>query len=374
MKKVLVLGVSGSIGYSTLNVIRKHRDLFSLCGASAHKNKAFLESIRLEFNIKALALTGSQQNEDSFYSGPNAIEALINASKPDIIVNGIAGSAGLAPSMLALKSGIDLALANKETIVMAGSLIKKTAIKHGASILPVDSEHAALFELSKNQKSTEIKNLWLTASGGPFRTRELKSFPQITLEETLAHPTWKMGHKISVDSATMANKGLELIEAVHLFDMSPDKIKVVIHPTSQVHSLIETIEGSFYAQLSNPNMQLPILNALSWPLKVKSDIGQLDIFNLQLNFSKPEEQRYPMLNIAYQAAKRALSAPLVYNAANEAAVEAFLNKQISYLQIPKIVETILNRSEDCNLCSLKEILELNELTYKQTEQLIMEMK
>lgn len=365
MKKILLLGASGSIGSSALSIIRRHSDRFQLCGASCHNNADELTSIGAEFQTTELALSGSTSGPRSFkYSGPKGIIELIESSNADVVINGIAGSAGLAPSARAIELGKDLALANKETVVMAGPVIRSLCKKSGSLILPVDSEHAALFELLHGRKMEEVDSLWLTASGGPFRKRSLKSFPEITLEETLNHPTWNMGKKITIDSATMANKGLELIEAVQLFDMEPSRIRVVIHPSSQVHSLIRTVEGSFYAQISDPDMRLPILNALSWPEKIPSDAGKLDIFNLNLKFSAPDFKRYPMLKLAYEAAETGGTAPIIYNAANEAAVAAFISGSIKYNDIAVHVEQALESASPQQLTVLDDIIALNNECYE----------
>lgn len=335
MKKILLFGASGSIGKSTLEVIRKHPDKFLLCGAHCHSDKDFLDKIKNEFNITTTALSYCEDN--SIY------QKLIDNAKPDIVVNGIATSAGLFASYTTLKNGIDLALANKESLVMAGSLLKKEAKKSGAHILPVDSEHWGLFSLLQDKKIETIKSLWLTASGGPFLNRPLHEFKSITPIEATNHPTWKMGKKISIDSATMANKGLELIEAVELFNMDESKIKVTIQPTSHVHALMQTIDGSFYAQISNPTMQLPILNALSYPDIINSDIGGLDLSELTLVFKQPEPQRYPLLALAREAVKIGAWGKVAYNAANEAAVDFFIQNKIKFTQIANVVENVLSK-------------------------------
>ena len=357
------MGASGSIGKSTIKIIEKHPKQFTLVGASAHTNVKYLTKLEKLFKLKELALSGKTDTNKIKYSGKNAIEELINNTTADIVVNGIAGSAGLIPSITIIKKGLDLALANKETIVMAGELVKKLAKENDVKILPVDSEHAALAELLHGKKRDEIESLWLTASGGPFLNRELSTFKYITIEQALAHPTWKMGKKISIDSATMANKGLELIEAVKLFDMDVSKIKIVIHPGSKVHSLIKTVEGSFFAQISDPDMSLPILNALSWPKKIKSDIGKLDIYNLNLSFSKPDFKRYPILKLAYETAEKKGAAPIIFNASNEAAVDAFLGGKISYNQIPTVIENGLRDNPKIDLFNLEDILKLNQTYY-----------
>lgn len=366
MKQVLLLGASGSIGNSTLDIIRRYPNEFQLCGASTHQNREMLSAIGQEFHLENLALSHEVHSKNSSfrYKGKEGVIALIEEAKPDIVLNGIAGSAGLLFSYEVLKRGIDLALANKESLVMAGALIKAEAKKKNCQLLPVDSEHSALFHLLEGRASQTVKRLWLTASGGAFRTRPLESFAKIGVEEALKHPTWKMGKKITIDSATMANKGLELIEAVQLFDVEPEKISVVIQPSSQVHSLIQTCEGSFYAQLSNPDMRIPILNALSWPRLLESDLGKLDFEQLNLSFSLPEKERYPLLYLAYEAAKEGFHACIAFNAANEAAVESFCRGEIGYLQIAQVVQSLLETVNPFEM-EINTILHQNEIYYKE---------
>lgn len=358
MKRVLLLGASGSIGKNTIEVIKKHPDEFILCGAHCHTNKPFLEKLKQEFKLKSIALS---KNEDK-----ELYTRLIEDSKPDIIVNAIASSAGLQASFDSLRLGIDLALANKESLVMAGDILKEEAKKRTANILPIDSEHWGLFSLLEGKEKSFVKRLWLTASGGPFLHKPLDEFKDISLNQALSHPTWKMGKKISIDSATMANKGLELIEAVKLFDIEPEKIEVVIQPSSHVHALIQTIDGSFYAQLSNPTMKVPILNALSYPTIIESDVGQLDFSNLSLNFLLVQKERYPLLWLAREALTIGNWGVLAYNAANEAAVEAFILGKIAFPHIYKVVEHIIYNQKRVELISIDSIIEEHSAIYEST--------
>ena len=267
-KKILVLGCTGSIGSSTLDIVRRFPDLFSVCGLTAHTRKTELEKLCKEFSC-----TNAAAAENS----PDKIRCVIEKSKADIAVNGIAGSAGLMPSVWCLQNNINLALANKETVVMAGPLIKELASAKGRSVIPVDSEHSALFFLIERFGKKHVSSLILTASGGPFRTLSADKLASVTLEDALKHPTWNMGKKISIDSATLANKGLEVIEACRLFDMPPEKVKVAVHPQSLVHSLIQTVDGDLYAQISEPDMRRPILSALTWPEAIENDLKKLDL-------------------------------------------------------------------------------------------------
>jgi 1-deoxy-D-xylulose-5-phosphate reductoisomerase len=237
---------------------------------------------------------------------------------------------------------MDLALANKETIVMAGPLIRALARRSGAAILPIDSEHSALFHLLRGRSPEQVERLVITASGGAFRTTPLEQFPGLTPQDALRHPTWDMGAKITIDSATMANKGLEVIEAHHLFDVPPEKIEVLIHPQSCIHSLVRTLEGSYYAQISAPDMRIPIQNALTYPQIAESPFGELDFAATTLSFERPDPERYPLLELAYEAIRRGGSYPLAYNSANEIAVAAFMEERIGYPQISELVRELLN--------------------------------
>jgi 1-deoxy-D-xylulose-5-phosphate reductoisomerase len=349
MKKIVILGCTGSIGTSTLNIIREFPNKFSVCGLTAHTNHKKLYELSKEFNCLNALLT----KEDS-----TAIKKVIANSGADIVVNGIAGAAGLEPSVFTLQEGIDLALANKETIVMAGSIVKNLAKKNHCHIFPVDSEHSAIFNLIENYGKKTVDTIILTASGGPFRTWPKDKLTTATPNDALKHPTWKMGKKITIDSATLANKGLEVIEASLLFDMPPEKIQVIVHPQSLVHSLIRTKDGVLYAQISNPDMRHPILSALTWPEYTPNSLEKLDLSTLigkqsqnnpvgdglNLQFFPPRTEDFPMLNLAYDALKKDGAYTIAYNAANEIAVDAFLKNKIDFYAISKITKTVL--SED----------------------------
>jgi 1-deoxy-D-xylulose-5-phosphate reductoisomerase len=257
-------------------------------------------------------------------------------------VNGISGAAGLEPSMAAIDSGSHLALANKETLVMAGPLVFSRAREKNVKILPVDSEHSAIFHLIEAHGAAGVEEILLTASGGPFRKLSWEEMGAVSAQEALAHPTWNMGPKITIDSASLANKGLEVIEAVRLFNVPPEKITVLVHPQSVVHSMVRMKDGAVYAQLSRPDMRLPIHAALYWPEQKAADLGRLDFRGLCLEFEEPDRERFPMLDLAYGAARRGGLYPCVYNGANEAAALAFLEGRIGFLDIPRIVEYVLN--------------------------------
>ncbi|MDR1108646.1 MAG: 1-deoxy-D-xylulose-5-phosphate reductoisomerase [Spirochaetaceae bacterium] len=346
-KKVAVLGATGSIGTSALDVLRAGPDDFEVVLLSCHGNTRGLRELLREFPAARPAVSGPVPSEEAAgvkaYSGSQGLLRAIAESGADVVVNGIAGAAGLPPSLAALEAGADLALANKETIVMAAPLVCALAERYHKKILPVDSEHSAIFNLLEAHGKEGLDKILLTASGGPFRTLPAERFKFITPEEALVHPTWNMGPKITVDSATLANKGLEVIEAAGLFGVGPEKISVVIHPQSIVHSMIALRDGGVYAQLSKPDMRFPIHNALYWPERRFFPFGALPFEGLTLEFDPPDYKKFPLLPLAYEAVKRGGCYPAVYNAANEAAVTAFLAKKIGFLDISAVVEYVFNR-------------------------------
>ena len=317
-----------------------------------------LNNIAAKFSIKNLALTGKKPESPAVrYHGKSGLLDMINDTQADIVVNGLAGSEGLVPSVVSLKSGKNLALANKETIVMAGSFITQLAAECGKKIIPVDSEHSAIFHLLQNRNLDDIEEIIITASGGAFRDLTIDEMKNVKLEDALKHPNWSMGEKITIDSASMANKGLEVIEAHQLFNFPLAKIKVLIHPQSMVHSLIRTIEGSLYAQISSPDMRVPIQNALSWPQTGPSLFGRLDLDGVTLSFTAPDIKKYKMLKLAYEAAEAGPGYNIAYNAANEVAVGFFMKKKIEFAAIPRIVEKTLSSTIPVNISSIEEIIE-----------------
>jgi len=366
-KKIIILGATGSIGKGTLDVIRENRDKFEITAISAHNNKDALITISNEFDIPILVLSGRNSDDTAIaYSGNDGILKMLKNTEADIVVNGIAGSDGLMPSVVSLQSGKNLALANKETIVMAGKLIMDLAKDREKKIIPVDSEHSAIFHLLENRNADSVEEIILTASGGPFRLKPLEEFKNITLDDALKHPTWEMGKKITIDSATMANKGLEIIEAHELFLLPGDKIKVLIHPESRVHSLIRTKDSSMFAQISDPDMRVPIGNALFYPELMTSSFGKLDLTDQTLTFFQADFQRYPLLKSAYETIALGGAYPLAYNAANEMAVGYFINKKINYTEIPEIVSNILLDDWSIKPGSFDEIFETDLLVRKKT--------
>ena len=331
-KRLLVLGCTGSIGSQTLDIVRSMRDDFEVVGLSAGQNSSKLEELCGEFKCRGTLFARD---------GIQGIKDLIDSSNADMAVNGIAGSAGLEPSVLVLEKGINLALANKETVVMAWDLIKEIAKDHNASIIPVDSEHSAIFNLIQKIGSDNLSQIVITASGGPFRTYTKDQLKNITVEQALNHPTWNMGRKITIDSSTLANKGLEVIEACRLFDFSPDRVKVIVHPQSLVHSLVRTRDGMLYGQISNPDMRHPIFGALVWPDYRENYLEPFDLSGCEMTFYPPRLDDFPLLKMAYNCASKGNSYTIAFNAANEVAVHAFLDKQIGYQDINLCVEETL---------------------------------
>ena len=353
-KKIAMLGATGSIGGSTIDVIRECLDCCEPVLFSARSSCKPLLPLTREFPAAAFAFeelspdhVPDDFNRRRLFCGKDAVVRALEETRPDLAINGISGSAGLLPSLKTVELGGGLALANKESVVMAWDLLKTTAAKSGAKIVPVDSECSAVFHLVMRHGKENLAGIVLTASGGPFRTWTLEQMRRIKIEDALKHPTWTMGPKITLDSASLANKGLEVIQISKIIDVPADMIQVSIHPQSIVHSMIQVSDGAVYAALSNPDMRLPIHQALHYPAVKASRWGKMN-FNmdsaapLSLAFEKPDMEKFPMLKLAYQAAKNGGFYPLCYNAANEAAAERFVKGNISFLDIPKIVETVLN--------------------------------
>ncbi len=355
-KKVLVLGCTGSIGTSTLDIIRSFPERFELVGLTAYTKKEELVKIAKEFNC----------NNIFFPNKDKSINDFIKETQAHIAVNGISGAAGLMPTVSALEAGMDVALANKETIVTAGSLILDLAKNKNKKIIPVDSEHSAIFSLIEKFGEKAVENIILTASGGPFKYLEKDLLPKVKPQDALKHPTWNMGKKITIDSATLANKGLEVIEASILFNKKVENIQVVIHPESIIHSLVQTIDGIMYAQLSPPDMKHPILTALSYPEYVTNSLTKLDISKqISLSFSPPRFSDFPMLSLAYNAVKLGGSYSIAYNAANEVAVHSFLEGKIGFTDIAVVTDKVLSK-DWTRLCSgFDEIAFMDELARKE---------
>jgi len=365
-KNLVLLGATGSIGESTLRVIRKHPDKLQLIGISALKNANKLASIAHEFGVGKVHLAQSPDirpelpSTSTFLTGENSLLELASWDEADIILIAVVGAAGLAPTLAALEAGKDVVLANKESLVVGGQLVVETARRTGARILPADSEHNAVFQCLAGQPDKVLDSLALTASGGPFRDWPVDQLSQVTKEQALQHPNWVMGPKITVDSATMANKGLELIEAKWLFGLPPEKMHVLIHPPSIVHAIVRFNDGCSLAQLSPPCMTFALQNALLFPERHDGVQEGLDLtMGMELSFSPPDMERYPCLKLAIDALIQGGSAPLVFNAANEMAVDAFLANRIGFAQISSIIDHTLTLFEHRTFQSLNDLLTLD---------------
>lgn len=360
---ITVLGATGSIGVSTLDVIARHPEKYSVFALTADRRWQLLATQCLvhkpryavikdaEFAALLTAELRKQSCTTEVLVGEDALAAVAAHADVDVVMAAIVGAAGLLPTLAAVKAGKKVLLANKEVLVMAGGLFTQAVAEHGAVLLPIDSEHNAIFQclpshrpdyLANGLSSSGVRKILLTASGGPFRNTPLEDLKRVTPEQACAHPNWSMGQKISVDSATMMNKGLELIEACWLFNTSPAQIDVVIHPQSVIHSMVEYIDGSVLAQLGNPDMRTPIAHALAWPERIVSGVASLDIIaTARLDFMAPDYERFKCLALAQAAAVAGGNAPIILNAANEVAVAAFLNRQLGFNQIPAIIEQVL---------------------------------
>ncbi|HOJ64423.1 MAG TPA: 1-deoxy-D-xylulose-5-phosphate reductoisomerase [Spirochaetota bacterium] len=358
MKNISVLGITGSIGHSTLKVLDNYKKDFNLISISTHSNvKNLLKLIDIykpEFAVVSDRASmfdyfgeyEKNYNNIKIYSGEDGLYKICSDRRNNIIVNAISGKSGLIPSYNILTNGIDLALANKESIVCAGPILKEIAKKNGCNIIPIDSEHSAIFHLLRNRDKNEIEKIYLTASGGPFFRIEKKEWHKITVKEALNHPTWKMGNKISIDSATMANKGLEVIEAERLFDISYDKINVLIHPQSLIHSMIEIIDGEIYAQIGPNDMAIPIQNALFYPEIRYNSFNRFN-FNriVTLEIFPVDLKKFRMLDFAFYCGKKSGVYPAFYNFINEISVNLFLNEKIKFTHIEEIMEESLENFE-----------------------------
>jgi 1-deoxy-D-xylulose-5-phosphate reductoisomerase len=344
--RLIILGATGSIGRQTIDCVERANAAepgrFIVAGLSAGRNAEALAAAGRRFPGAVLALDAPSSDGESFrYCGPGASCRLLRETEADLAVNGIAGAAGLLASIEALAAGDHLALANKESVVMGYSHLAALAQKRGVGIVPVDSEHAALFQLVRRIGKPSITELTITASGGPFRARSLAELERITPDEAAHHPVWKMGRKISIDSATLANKGLELIEAVRLFGMPEERVKVLIHPESLIHALVRTVDSALYAHVSAPDMRLPINIALHWPEEAAADFGALDLAGKALHFEEPDTSRFPMLELARRAVRVGEAATIAYNAADEIAVQAFEEGRLRFTQIASVVARAL---------------------------------
>ena len=365
-KKIVLLGATGSIGENTLQVVRKHPDRLQLVGVSAHSNSDKLAQIATEFNVPHAYLPEAAGKAENFPPitkvdrSSDGLSRLASLDEADMIVVAVVGASGLSPTLAALQAGKDIVLANKESLVLGGDLVMQTALENQVQVLPADSEHNAIFQCIQGENLRDIDSIILTASGGPFREFPIEDLQNVTIEQALNHPNWSMGNKVTIDSATMANKGLELIEARWLFDLPPNKLEVVIHPTSIVHSMVRFIDGCCLAQLSPPSMTFALQHALLYPQRAEGVYSSLDFSEpLDLQFTPPSLDRFPCLRLARESLENGGSAPLVFNAANEIAVEAFLLNRIGFPQISDIIETSLSRFAHAHKNDLQTLLFLD---------------
>lgn len=391
-QSVCILGVTGSIGQSTLKILNQHPDKYSVFAISAHSRISELVDICKQFQPKVVVVPKQKVDELVALFVKNELqdieiltdqEGLVSiASHPDVdvVMAAIVGAAGLLPTLAAVKAGKRVLLANKEALVMSGEIMMQAARDHQALLLPVDSEHNAIFqslphnylEAERNgQPQQGVSRILLTASGGPFLNHSLEQLEKVTPAQACKHPNWSMGQKISVDSATLMNKGLELIEACHLFSISEHFVTVVVHPQSIIHSMVQYVDGSTLAQMGNPDMCTPIAHALAWPERLQTNVPALDLFEYsQLNFQAPDIQKFPALDLARQAMRAGGLAPTILNAANEVAVAAFLKEQIGFTNIPQVVEHTLQKLENSVADNIESILNKDEVARHVAQQYI----
>lgn len=379
MKRITILGSTGSVGTKTLAVIRDFRDQFTAVALSTFSNLSLLQQQIEEFHPSAVAIGDTTRVDDGraiarrfqirVLFGSEGLLELASEIETDLLVVATVGSVGLLPTLKAIEKGTMIALANKEVLVMAGQLVMRAAQQYGTQIIPVDSEHNAIFQCLQGNDRGAIRRIILTASGGPFRTSSKEEIEKATLEETLQHPTWAMGPKITVDSATLMNKGFEVIEGHHLFGVDVHNIEVIIHPESIIHSMVEFVDGSILAQLAPPDMYLPIQNALTYPLRHSTKLPPLDLTEVsRLTFFAPDFSRFPCLQYAYDAAARGGTMPAVLNAANEVAVDRYLRKEITLSQLPGIISHVMAQHTVCDASSLQGIQAADAWARKKAEE------
>ncbi len=382
MKRIVILGSSGSIGVQTLDVVRKHADKLEVLGLAVHSSISLLKEQAREFKVKQLVIgDASLENTPSVSTlfsegeafelrfGPQALEDLVRMPEVDIVVNALVGAAGLRASYETLRAGKVLALANKESLVVGGDLIMPLATDD--RLLPIDSEHGAIYQCLLGEHKQEVSRLWLTASGGPFRGWSRSQLMDVRPQDALAHPTWNMGAKITIDSSTLMNKGLEIIEAHHLFSIPYENIEALVQPQSVIHSMVEFCDGSVKAHLGTTDMRIPIQYALSYPERWSAPVTPLDFRELgSLEFASPDKETFPCIVLAEEAGKRGGTLPCVLNAANEVAVAAFLAERCSYVQIPRCIESVMAMHTVQKVESLEQLEEIDAWARKEAERLI----
>ncbi|VDN46282.1 1-deoxy-D-xylulose-5-phosphate reductoisomerase [Petrocella atlantisensis] len=371
MRKITILGSTGSIGKQTLEVIREQKNI-EVVALTANQNIDLLEQQILEFNPKCVVVMDEKKaqqlqkkigHKTEVLWGMDGLITVATLSEINLVVTAVVGMIGLRPTIAAIKSGKDIALANKETLVTAGAIIMDLVKKHKVQLLPVDSEHSAIFQCLDGAQASTVASIILTASGGPFRGYSKERLEEVTLEQALKHPNWSMGAKITIDSSTLVNKGLEVIEAKWLFDLRSEQIQVVVHPQSIVHSMVEFIDGSIIAQMGLPDMKLPIQYALAYPDRVSNSYPRLKLSEIGiLTFEEPDLQVFKGLGLAYDALKEGGSMPIVYNAANESAVDMFLKREIQYNDIVKIIENAMLKHDVAQCTDETDVIEIESWT------------
>lgn len=388
VKGICILGATGSIGVNTLDVVARHPDKYKIIALSANTQVDRLveqcEKYQPEYAVmvseqatnELIEKLKNKKCDTKVLTGNEGLETIASLPQVDHVMAAIVGAAGLKPTLAAARAGKRILLANKEALVMSGQIFMDEVKKNNAELLPIDSEHNAIFQCMPENfedglAASGITKILLTGSGGPFRTKALSELKNITPDQACAHPNWSMGRKISVDSATMMNKGLELIEACWLFNTDPDNIQIVVHPQSVIHSMVQYSDGSVLAQLGQPDMRTPIAHALAWPERMNSGVEKLDFFSIaKLEFEEPDYKRFPCLRLAEEAIRKGGTAPAILNAANEVAVASFLNNELSFIDIPYIVEQTLSNLTSRPASSLTEILEDDNSARKEAEHLI----
>lgn len=383
-RRLAILGSTGSIGRQALDVVRQHKDLFEVELLTANNSSALLIEQAMEFRPGSVVICNEakyqevadalQPNDIKVFTGMDSVCSLVDAEGIDIVLTALVGFSGLRPTISAIKAGKIIALANKETLVAGGSVVMDLARKYNSPILPVDSEHSAIFQCLLGATGNPISRIHLTASGGPFRTWVRDRIAAATKNEALKHPQWTMGAKITIDSATMMNKGFEMIEARWLFDTAPDKINIVVHPQSIIHSMVEFADGAVIAQLGNPDMREPIQFALSFPERLTLNNKKLDFASLQgLTFEEPDMEKFPCLSLAFEAIRKGGNVPCAMNAANEAAVAAFLNDSIWFYDIPEIISACMAGVNFVEKPTVEDLLATNEEVYRAAAEMCAEL-
>ncbi len=382
VKRLTILGATGSIGLRALELVSTFPDEFTVTGLAARgSNVELIADLCRKYAPEAVALLDPAARDrlarllpapaPALLAGPEGLVALARDVEADVVLSALVGGAGLLPTMAAIQAGRTLALANKETLVMAGSVMTAAARARGVALLPVDSEHSAVFQCLVGHNRGDVHRILLTASGGPFREWPREKFSAITLEDALRHPTWKMGAKITIDSATLMNKGLEIIEARWLFDVRPDQVQVIVHPQSIVHSMVEYVDGSVLAQLGVADMGIPILYALTYPERRPTPAARLDLTRVgTLAFFEPDVERFPCLALARAALEQGGTAPVVLNAANEVAVAAFLDRRLRFVQIPDVIARALDAHPARALASIEECVAVDGETRRRAGELV----